>query len=214
MIPLIHDFTGQRVLVFGGGPVGARKARRFAREARTVVISPAFADRSFGDAQLVRAAPSADDVDGWIDRANPALVVAATDDTAVNDAVERAARRVGSLYVRADRSSGTDSTADPQRVRTPATVTDGPVVVSVSTSGRAPAVSRELRRRIEPEIDGAGRLAETVADLRAELKRTTPPDERRGALRAVVQSPAVWKGLRTGKSNDSEEARRIVDRYV
>ena len=28
MIPLLHDFADERVLVFGGGPVGARKARR------------------------------------------------------------------------------------------------------------------------------------------------------------------------------------------
>ncbi|MCL7417130.1 MAG: NAD(P)-dependent oxidoreductase, partial [Halalkalicoccus sp.] len=28
MIPLLHDFTDRTVLVFGGGRVGARKARR------------------------------------------------------------------------------------------------------------------------------------------------------------------------------------------
>ncbi|MFC6768071.1 NAD(P)-dependent oxidoreductase, partial [Natrinema soli] len=39
MIPLLHDFTNATVLVFGGGHVGARKARRFAREARVLVVS-------------------------------------------------------------------------------------------------------------------------------------------------------------------------------
>jgi hypothetical protein len=39
MIPLLHDFTGATVLVFGGGTVGARKARRFASEADVVVVS-------------------------------------------------------------------------------------------------------------------------------------------------------------------------------
>ncbi|MFC6772099.1 NAD(P)-dependent oxidoreductase, partial [Halorubrum pallidum] len=37
MIPLYHDFTGETVLVIGGGGVGARKASRFADEARVVV---------------------------------------------------------------------------------------------------------------------------------------------------------------------------------
>ncbi len=40
MIPLLHDFADATVLIFGGGPVGARKARRFAREATVVVVSP------------------------------------------------------------------------------------------------------------------------------------------------------------------------------
>ena len=40
MIPLYHDFTGETVLLFGGGGVGSRKATRFADEARVVVVSP------------------------------------------------------------------------------------------------------------------------------------------------------------------------------
>ncbi|MEF8828740.1 MAG: NAD(P)-dependent oxidoreductase, partial [Haloarcula sp.] len=53
MIPLMHDFEGETVLVVGGGPVGARKARTFAAEADVVVLSPEFADRSFADAGKV-----------------------------------------------------------------------------------------------------------------------------------------------------------------
>ena len=97
MIPLLHDFEGETVLVVGGGPVGARKARRFAREARTVVVSPAFADADFGDAEPVRAAPDPDGVSEWVDRLAPALVVAATDDDGVNEAAERAARDAGAM---------------------------------------------------------------------------------------------------------------------
>jgi len=45
VIPLFHDFTDETVLVFGGGPVGARKARRFAAEADVVVVSPGVRGR-------------------------------------------------------------------------------------------------------------------------------------------------------------------------
>ena len=70
MIPLYHDFTDETVLVFGGGSVGARKARRFAEEARVVVVSPDFEGTSgFGDAELVRARPSPEDVEAWMDSA-------------------------------------------------------------------------------------------------------------------------------------------------
>ncbi|MXR39917.1 bifunctional precorrin-2 dehydrogenase/sirohydrochlorin ferrochelatase [Halobaculum sp. WSA2] len=208
MIPLLHDFEGEAVLVVGGGPVGARKARSFAREARTVVVSPAFADRDFGDAELVRAAPAPGEVADWVDRLDPALVVAATDDDAVNGAAERAAREAGALVNRADRSGGRDAGS----VVVPATVRDGSVVAAVATGGAAPALSKELRRRIESEIEGAGPMADLVAEIRADLKAAdVPPTDRREAVRAVVGSSEVWKALQEGLSNGRQEADRVME---
>jgi precorrin-2 dehydrogenase/sirohydrochlorin ferrochelatase len=218
MIPLLHDFVGERVLVFGGGPVGARKARRFAREAGVVVLAPDFPGE-FGDAdgegdlELVRAAPAPGDVGGWLDRVGPALAVAATGDTAVNDAVERAAGERGVLVNRADQSR-VDRTAaseqrGPDRVVVPATARDGPVVASIGTGGRAPALSRQLRRELEGVIEGAGELAELTAELREGL-RDRPPEQRRKAVRAVVASEAVWKALDTPDDNPRETARAVI----
>jgi len=207
MIPLYHDLADETVLVFGGGSVGARKARRFAREAEVVVVSPAFPADDYGGAERVRAAPAPDDVPAWFERAAPALAVAATDDGAVNEAVERAAQARDVLVNRTDRSGGRDAGS----VVVPATVRDGDVTVAVSTSGASPALARELRRRIEEELDGAGELAELTAEVRAELKsRDVDPDRRRAAVRAAVQSPRVWKDLGTGRS----KARRTVDTVV
>lgn len=207
MIPLVHDFSGATVLVFGGGTVGARKARRFAREARVVVFSPVF-EGEFGGADLVRAAPDPTDVGRWIERADPALVVAATDDGAVNDAAAAAAREAGALVNRADQAGG----RDPDSVVVPATVRDDPVVVAVSTGGRSPALSRHLRERIETEIEGAGAMARLTADFRAALADADSTD-RRAALRAVVRSESVWKGLRTGTPNPRREAEAVIEEF-
>ena len=208
MIPLVHDFTGETVLVVGGGPVGARKARRFAREARTVVVSPAFADRDFGDAALVRAAPSPAEDGDWVDRLAPALVVAATGDDAVNEAAEAAAREAGALVNRADRSGSRDAGS----VVVPATVRDGDVVAAVATGGTAPALSKELRRRIEAEVEGAGAMADLLAEIRAEQKAAgVAATARRERVRAVVDSPAVWKALQDGVSNARQEATRVME---
>ena len=208
MIPLYHDFTDETVLIFGGGPVGARKARRFAREARVVVVSPEFAETAYGTAELVRAAPTAEEVDSWFDRVAPALAVAATDDERVNDAVETSARERGVLVNRADRAGGREFGS----VVVPATVRDGSVVVSVSTGGASPALSKVLRERIEADIEGAGELAALTAELRAELKaRGIPPAARRAAVRDVVSSEAVWKGLGTGSSNARRKADAVVE---
>ena len=208
MIPLLHDFTGATVLVFGGGPVGARKAQRFAREARVVVVSPEFADADFGDSERVRAAPDPGDADEWVDRFDPALVVAATDDEAVNEAVERAARSAGALVNRTDRHGGRDA----KSVVVPATVRDDPVVAAVATGGASPALSKHLRQSIETEIAGAGEMAELTGDLRRELQEAgVPPEDRRDAVRAVVGSSQVWKGLRRGDSKGWQVARDVIN---
>ena len=207
MIPLVHDLSGETVLVFGGGPVGARKARRFARETRTVVVSPAFADRDFGGAELVRAAPAPDGVSDWVDRFDPALVVAATDDTDVNDAVVAAAHARGAMVNRADESGEREAGS----VVVPATVDEGDVSVAITTGGASPALSKYLRERIERDIEGAGAMADLTAELRAELKESAhTPAERRAAIRAVVRDPSVWKALRSGDANPRREAARVI----
>jgi precorrin-2 dehydrogenase/sirohydrochlorin ferrochelatase len=216
VIPLLHDFTGEVVLVFGGGPVGARKARRFGQEARVVVLSPAFADREFesderrdpdAGVELVRAAPAPDEVGVWFDRAEPALAVAATDDEAVNEAVVREARERGILVNRADRSGEREAGS----VVVPATVREDPVVVALATGGSAPALSRHLRERVGEEIDGAGELASIVSEIRTDLKRReVQPEARRAAVRAVVRDENVWKHL----GSDTDKARRTADGIV
>lgn len=210
MIPLYHDFTEESVLVFGGGAVGARKARRFAAEAEVTVVAPTFefgAD-DYGGAQLVEASPAPEEVADWVARYAPTLVVAATDDEAVNDAAERAAREAGALVNRADASGereGSDS------VVVPATAEDGDVRVAISTGGASPALSKHLRERIEAEIEGAGAMAELTGRLREEMRESDrTPRERRDAVRAVVRSERVWKALRTGESKARQEADRVI----
>jgi len=209
MIPLVHDFEGERVLVFGGGSVGARKARRFARAAAVLVYSPEFDAESYGDASLVRAAPTPDDVGAWLDRIEPALVVAATDDETLNAAIDEAARERGILRNRADRSGVSDG-RDPGSVVVPATVRDGPVVVSVSTGGQSPALSRHLRQDIESAVDGAGELAAILGALRPDLKRQLDEQSRREALRAVASSDDVWKALDTESANPRQVATDVI----
>jgi precorrin-2 dehydrogenase/sirohydrochlorin ferrochelatase len=204
MIPLLHDLADESVLVLGGGRVGARRARTFAAESDVVVVAPTFCDRSFGDVERVRAAPTADEVPSWLDRLAPALVVAATDDPAVNAAAERAAHERGLLYNRADRAGE----RDPHHVAVPSMVRDGRVVVGLSTG--VPALTKVLRQRVEADIDGAGELAALTAELRRELRDEYSPERRRAALRAVVRSERVWKALGDGVANP----RQIVDEIV
>lgn len=217
MIPLFHDFREERVLIFGGGRVGYRKARRFAREASVVVVGSSFVDEfadgkeieGHVDVSLVRAHVESNDVETWLDGVRPALVVAATDDADLNEAVERAASDRGILVNRTDESGGREAGS----VVVPATARDGDVVVAVGTGGRSPALSGELRRRIEPTLEGAENVAAVTAELREELqRRDLPAETRRNAIRAVVESDTVWdaKDVETARA----EANVVVGRNL
>jgi len=208
MIPLFHDFEDEVVLVAGGGPVGARKARRFAREATVVVCSDDFGDRDFGDAERVRTILEPADAAAWIDRVEPALVVTATGDAALNESLEAAARERGILVNRADQRGGRDAFS----VVVPATIRDDPVVAALSTSGRSPALSRYLRQQLESELTNAGAMAELTEELRHELEASgVGSDRRRAALRAIVRSHEVWTALDSGRSKARQRATDVID---
>ncbi|MBP1923560.1 precorrin-2 dehydrogenase/sirohydrochlorin ferrochelatase [Halorubrum alkaliphilum] len=219
MTPLYHDLSEETVLVFGGGAVGSRKAIGFADEACVVVVSPAFADRllaaddaaGHAEIDLVRAEPDPGAVWEWVQRLSPALVVAATDDPAVNAAAEAAALESGVLVNRTDVSGGRDAGS----VVVPATIEDDPVSVAISTGGASPALSKALRQRIEAEIDGAGAMAELSGELRGDLiDRGIDPETRREAIRHVVRSEGVWKGLQKGRSNGRQEAYTVIEEVI
>lgn len=189
MIPLLHAFTGSRVLVFGGGRVGARKARHFARQADVVVVSPNFAPAEFGTANRIRARPGPEAVAGWIERTQPMLVVAATDDPALNARIEAETRDRGILMNRADRSDN----HEPGDVIVPATYRDDPVIIAVATGGQSPALSGYLREQLTTEFAGAGAIAEVISEMRSQLKRDGVASETRHAvLRRLAADERVW----------------------
>src|SRR5919197_1227604 len=73
------------------------------------------------------------------------LVIAATGLAAVDDAVAEAARRRGALVNAVDRPARCDFIYGSVLRR-------GQLQIAVSTGGRAPALAREIRRRLEPVI--------------------------------------------------------------
>jgi precorrin-2 dehydrogenase/sirohydrochlorin ferrochelatase len=119
------NLDGVRCLVVGAGPVGERKAAAL---------------RDAGAAVDVRA-PEHDRVFAAGDCAGYRLVVAATDDGAVNDAVEVDAHRHGAWCNRADRDDGGD-------LAFCAVTRSGDVTVGVSTGGADPSRARAIRDEV------------------------------------------------------------------
>jgi precorrin-2 dehydrogenase/sirohydrochlorin ferrochelatase len=194
MIPLFHDFSGKRVVIFGGGSVAARKAALFATEGEVIVHSLSFDDRFAEiDCRCNRTA-----VDGDLAAAAAAeafLVIPATDDSDLNAEIADRARAAGTLVNRVDEAGETV---------TPSVVSGEHVTVGISTGGRSPAVSKHLRRQIEREIEAVDPMVELQADLR-EAADDLSEAARREFLWDVLEDERIRDALDAGADERARE---------
>lgn len=199
--PLFIDFAGKDVVIFGGGPVGERKAAYFSG-ANVTVVSREFTPglESMPGIRLVRRDLSAADVPGLINGAF--LVVAATGDAALNREIARIANITGVLV----NSAGGDS-----QVILPAKIVRDDIVIAISTGGTSPAMARFMRQRLESLL--GTELADMVrlqSGLRETLKKEVPSqEERERLLREVLDDPAIWDAL---KASYNDALRLALDK--
>lgn len=159
--PVNLVLDGRACLVVGGGRVAVRKVEGLlACGARVTVVAtrvaPELRDRA-GVSVVERPWQPGDMVGAW-------LVIAATDDPAVNRAVYEAGERAG-VWV-----NGADDPAN-CAFTLPSVVRRGDLQVAVSTGGRSPALATWLRRRLEGEIGPEyADLLDLLADERDGLK--------------------------------------------
>jgi siroheme synthase-like protein len=198
--PVSLSLTGRRVVVAGGGKLATQRvAELVASGAQVEVVAPRLSPELESWARRGTIAASlrpfaATDLDGaW-------LAFAATDDPQVNEAVVIAA-----LERRCFVSGGADGRRG--NCRPLAVLRRGDLEVAVGTSGRSPAVSAWMRRRLESDL---GPEYGTLVDLAAEAR-----DDLRQSGRAV--SSADWCAalnsgildlIRTGQLRQAREGLR------
>lgn len=158
--PVSLQLADKSCLVVGGGEVAARKAASLAAcGALLTVISPALCPELAREAEAGRLA--------WIareyrpgDLSGAFLVIAATDDPAVQERIFQEAEEHNLLLNVADVPKWCN-------VILPAVVRRGELTVAISTGGRSPALARSLRRRLEREF---GREYEVLLELLGALR--------------------------------------------
>ena len=153
---------------------------------------------------------------------SPFIVVAATDDAALNLRVLSEARAAGCLAYAAD-SPGESDFANLSAIEVgggPGAAAAAPgggrnggarVSVAVSTGGASPAMARELRARIEPAVRAAVSAADLeMIGLHARLRPLVacrlagrPHRERRAALHAISADPALKQLLERGRPDEA-----------
>ncbi|CAM4083730.1 siroheme synthase CysG [Bordetella tumulicola] len=168
LFPLFADLQGRRVLVVGGGDVAERKVQVLLEASAEVQVgapelTPALAQwAAQGRIHVLAGAFQPE----WLDDAW--LVVAATDDRAVNAAVSEAAqaRRIFSNVV---------DDAELSSFQVPSIVDRSPLIVAISSSGVAPVLARRMRERIESLFDHSlGSLAALAARYRPRIRERRP----------------------------------------
>ncbi len=161
--PLYLDVRDRPCLVVGGGAVATRKTRTLLKAgARVVVVSPeatAALDRLADDAQirLYRRPYTPEDMNGVF------LAFATTDDRDLNRTISKDARGRGILCNIADQP-------DLGQFVLPSVVARGELLISISTSGKSPALARRIRRQLEKDYgEEYARLIELLGTLRRRL---------------------------------------------
>jgi siroheme synthase-like protein len=201
MLPLIVDLTGKKVVVFGGGEVGLRKARYFADEAEVAVVSREFTDGFQAERVRLVRSEAVEALEDWVDWAD--CVIAATDDSAVNERICAAARSRGKQYNCADGKGS---------FLIPSVIDRGNFIVAISTLGRSPAVSRRLKEELERMIpEEWASMVRLQEELREDAKRLLPDQPSREAfLRSVLEDGEVFEALK----DDYDFAKRLALRKL
>jgi precorrin-2 dehydrogenase/sirohydrochlorin ferrochelatase len=193
MIPLMIDFSGKRVVIFGGGEVSARKAAYFSEETEVAVFSrsfsPAFNELTVRRVGMNLAGIGDFELEGLVKDAF--LVIAATQDPGLNDRIGRYCAIRGVLFNNADGKAGD--------VTLPSQLKGEHYTIAISTSGESPGVSRFLREQIGRSYPDLDRMIEVQNNLRTRLKQKIPDQETRSRiLHEVLDDESIWKALESG----------------
>lgn len=185
-LPIFLNLKGEPCLVVGGGEVAARKVLMLLRAGgKCTVIAPELGP-AIAEAALAGTVTWLDKTFAPEDVAGFRLAIAATDDTAVNTAVSRAAKALNVPVNVVDRPALCSFIF-------PAIVDRSPVVLAISSGGTSPVLARVLRSRLEALIPPAyGRLAQLAERFRTRVKQAVrAPGTRRKFWEAVLQGPVA-----------------------
>ncbi|MDH4189455.1 MAG: siroheme synthase CysG [Betaproteobacteria bacterium] len=178
------DLRGKRGMVVGGGPIAANKAETLMRSgARVTVIAPELC-ALLTELALIGALTHEPKRFQPGDLVGAEIVIAATDDPAVNESVASAARALKIPVNVADNSALSSFIM-------PSVIDRTPVQIAISTAGASPVLARKLRSLIEAMIPFSyGRLAELAKRFRAVSKeRYADAEARRRFWESVVDGP-------------------------
>ncbi len=199
-LPIFLNIQGRRCLVVGGGDVATRKAALLHKaKAQVYLVAPRISSglQAQVDAGLYsyRAGEfAAEDLAGCY------LVIAATDDEAVNAEIARLADKSCILANVAD-------DPDAGHFILPSVIDRSPIQIAVSSGGASPVLARLLRVRLETMIPAAyGHLAQLVERFRGAVKTKLGNGQKRRIFWENVLQGAIAERVLAGRMEEAEQA--------
>lgn len=170
-LPLVLRGDARPFVVVGAGQVAARKIRTLVQAGATVrVIAP----KLHADIQALAAQIEIDEREAQPDESFPAQswVVLATSDKNLNAKLAQQAKAQGAWVCRVDEPEHNDFSF-------PAVIDRSPLLITVSTQGASPALTRHVKQRIEAFLPSDySKLATYVENLRERIKARLPLAQR------------------------------------
>ncbi|MCB1616053.1 MAG: uroporphyrinogen-III C-methyltransferase [Pseudomonadales bacterium] len=204
-LPLFHQSEGKKALVVGGGAVAFRRCRilldaGFVLTVVALAFDPVLkAMLEKHNAAIKQKAYEPDDID------NQYLVVAATDDVAVNQAIANVCKKRNIPVNVADNAHACDFVFS-------SVVERGPLKIAVSAGGKSPVLARLLKHLINGLVpSGYGELAGLVGEYRQKVRRAIPDEKQRIAFWESVLQGAVAEAVFSGKK---AEAQSLLEKAV
>jgi len=212
-LPLMLDLSGKKIVIFGGGSVGERKAELFSGCANTVVVSLEFSRHlheleASGQVKLIKLdLLAASDLELKELISGAFLVIPATSNFELNRKITDLAQESDILINQVDALGS---------VVVPSVIKRGDLVIGISTLGHSPAVSKYTRKQIESIITPVySDMIRLQDELRTYLKeQVAEQNKRKELLWKVLENEVVWKALSESYSSGAEKAYAIISEYL
>lgn len=206
---------GKTALIFGGGILGERKAKKLLQHGpQVIVVSRSFTEgldelEQQGKIELVEGDAQADfgSFSSLISRAD--IVIAATDNPQLNTDIAKAAGDMGTLVCVVDMPSISD-------FYSPAVAQRGSIRVGVCTDGKSPLMSKLLRERIEVLITEEDVLQVELQSFAREIVKDQISvwERRREILYRIAQDQTIKRFLKEGNLSVAKNyAKQIIKSY-
>ncbi len=205
-LPIFFNIKNRRCVVIGGGDVAMRKTSMLLKaHADVMLVAPALchALQALVDQKTIRHTEA--DFDP-LHLAEACLVIAATDNDAVNAAVSVAAKAEGIPVNVVDAPALCTFTMG-------SIIDRSPIVIAVSSEGNAPVLARYIRTKIETMLPSAyGRIATIAGEFRDKVKaKFDTIQSRRIFWEGMLQGPLVEKVLSGQEQAAKSYLQKVLD---
>ena len=208
-LPIFINIRKKPCVVIGGGDIALRKINILLKaQAKVDCLSPSFSRdiknlSKDGHITLINKSFDQTDIKDY------SIIIAATDDSSVNSSISAIAQ-VKKIPVNVVDSPELSSFI------MPSIVDRSPLIIAVSSSGKAPVLSRIIRAKLETVIPSAyGILADIAGEYRQKVKdRFSTIKDRRAFWEAVFSGVIAEKVFSGRISEAKEDIQRKLDDSV